>query len=270
MMERTGGTSQGTVSARPQTGMALSVVLPAYNEAANLHATVESALEVLRGLGGRFEVIIVDDGSRDGTGALADALARATPEVRTVHHPHNRGYGAAIRSGFTAAAVPWLFFTDADGQFDLRELPALLPHAARADIVAGYRLRRHDPWFRRLYALVFGRLLVRAVLGVRDLNCAFKLIRRDLVAGPPPQVRRRPHQRRAARQGAARRRTRHRGGRAPLPAPGGNADGRQPARDYARVPGTPCAARGDPGAARQAGPLSGALSPLERSVSASV
>src|SRR5206468_6166409 len=86
----------------------LSVVLPAYNEAANLHATVESALEVLRGLGGRFEVIIVDDGSRDGTGALADALARATPEVRTVHHPHNRGYGAAIRSGFTAAAVPWL------------------------------------------------------------------------------------------------------------------------------------------------------------------
>src|SRR5436190_119567 len=190
MMERTGGTSQRTVSARPQTGMALSRVLPAY--------------------------------------------------------------------------------TDADGQFDLRELPALLPHAARADIVAGYRLRRHDPWFRRLYALVFGRLLVRAVLGVRDLNCAFKLIRRDLVAGPPPQVRRRPHQRRAARQGAARRRTRHRGGRAPLPAPGGNADGRQPARDYARVPGTPCAARGDPGAARQAGPLSGALSPLERSVSASV
>ena len=119
MMERTGGTSQGTVSARPQTGMALSVVLPAYNEAANLHATVESALDVLRGLGGRFEVIIVDDGSRDGTGALADALARGTPEVRTVHHPHNRGYGAAIRSGFTAAALPWLFFTDADGQFDL-------------------------------------------------------------------------------------------------------------------------------------------------------
>ena len=80
---------------------------------------------------GRFEVIIVDDGSRDGTGALADALARATPEVRTVHHPHNRGYGAAIRSGFTAAAVPWLFFTDADGQFDLRELPALLPRRHR-------------------------------------------------------------------------------------------------------------------------------------------
>src|SRR5207247_10686910 len=99
MMERTGGTSQRTVSARPQTGMALSVVLPAYNEAANLHATVESALEVLRGLGGRFEVIIVDDGSRDGTGALAGGLARATPELPTVRHPHNRGIGAAIRPG---------------------------------------------------------------------------------------------------------------------------------------------------------------------------
>jgi len=164
--------------------IALSVVLPAYNEAANLQATVEAALEVLRSLGGRFEVIVVDDGSRDGSGALVDALARATPEVRAVHHPRNRGYGAAIRSGFAAATLPWLFFTDADGQFDLRELPALLSRTARADIVAGYRLRRHDPWFRRLYAFLFGRLLVRAVLGVRvrDLNCAFKLIRRDLVA----------------------------------------------------------------------------------------
>ena len=102
-----------------------------------------------------------------------------------MHHPRNRGYGAAIRSGFVTATLPWLFFTDADGQFGLRELPALLPYTARADIVAGYRLRRRDPWFRRLYAFLFGRVLVRAVLGVhvRDLNCAFKLIRRDLVAG---------------------------------------------------------------------------------------
>ena len=177
--------SEGPAGVRAPAGIALSVVLPAYNEAANLRATVEGALEVLRGLGGRFEVIVVDDGSRDGTGALADALARATPEIRAVHHPHNRGYGAAIRSGFTAATLPWLFFTDADGQFDLRELPTLLSETARADVVAGYRLRRQDPWFRRLYAFLFGRVLVRAVLGVRvrDLNCAFKLIRRDLVAG---------------------------------------------------------------------------------------
>ena len=183
-MDGTGGTSEGTANTGAQAAIPLSVVLPAYNEAANLPATVAGALAVLRELGGRFEVIVVDDGSRDGTGALADALARETPEVRAVHHPSNRGYGAAIRSGFAAATLPWLFFTDADGQFDLRELPPLLPHAARADIVAGYRLRRHDPWFRRLYALLFGRLLVRALLGVRvrDLNCAFKLLRRDLVA----------------------------------------------------------------------------------------
>src|SRR5881409_3441839 len=131
-MDRIGGTSEGMPNAGAQAAIPLSVVLPAYNEAANLHATVEGALEVLRELGGRFEVIVVDDGSRDGTGGLADALARETPEVRAVHHPSNRGYGAAIRSGFAAATLPWLFFTDADGQFDLRELPTLLSETARA------------------------------------------------------------------------------------------------------------------------------------------
>jgi len=164
--------------------IALSVVLPAYNEAANIEATTLAALGVLRGLGGPFEVIIVDDGSGDGTAGIADALARTHAEVRVVHHPSNRGYGAAVRSGFDAATMPWLFFTDADGQFDLRELPALVALARDADIVAGYRLRRRDPWHRRLYALLFGRVLVRALLGVRvrDLNCAFKLVRRDLAA----------------------------------------------------------------------------------------
>jgi len=161
----------------------ISTVLPAYNEAENIERVTAAACDVLRALCGRFEVIIVDDGSHDATAERAEALARAHPEVRLVRHPQNRGYGAALRSGFDAATLPWLFFTDADGQFDLRELRMLMPLAERADIVAGYRLQRRDPWYRRLYALAFGGCLVPLMLGVhvRDLNCAFKLMRRDLI-----------------------------------------------------------------------------------------
>ena len=189
-----------------------------------------------------------------------------------MHHPRNRGYGAAIRSGFVTATLPWLFFTDADGQFGLRELPALLPYTARADIVAGYRLRRRDPWFRRLYAFLFGRVLVRAVLGVhvRDLNCAFKLIRRDLVAGL--DLKSDGALINAELLGKA-----QRGGARivevgvhHLPRRGGTQTGGNP-RVIERAFWELLALRAEiPGAARQAGPLSGALGPLERGVSASV
>jgi glycosyltransferase involved in cell wall biosynthesis len=162
---------------------AVTVVLPAYEEAANLDATVRGVVRAVEALGLAFDVVVVDDGSRDATGAIADALAAEIGCVTALHHPVNRGYGAALRTGFAAATRPWIFFTDSDGQFDVSQLARLLPLAASADIVAGYRRVRRDPWHRRLYGVLFGRVLVRALLGVRvrDLNCAFKLMRRDLV-----------------------------------------------------------------------------------------
>jgi len=161
----------------------VTVVLPAYDEEANLEATVRGVVQAVGALGVAFDVVVVDDGSRDGTGAIADALASELAGVTALHHPVNRGYGAALRTGFAAATRSWIFFTDSDGQFDPAQLARLLPLAASADIVAGYRRVRRDPWHRRLYGILFGRVLVRVLLGVRvhDLNCAFKLMRRDLV-----------------------------------------------------------------------------------------
>lgn len=163
----------------------VSVVLPAYNEEANLAATVTSMADALRRFTSRFEILVVDDGSDDRTPQVASSLAARQQHIALVRHAENRGYGAALRTGFARARHPWVFFTDADGQFDPEEIVRLEPLAADADIVAGYRLRRRDPWYRRAGGVLFGRVLVRSVLGVRarDLNCAFKLIRRPLLTG---------------------------------------------------------------------------------------
>jgi len=126
---------------------------------------------------------VVDDGSRDGTAAVLDRLKGAHPNLRVIRHPVNRGYGAALRSGFDAARFAWIFLMDADNQFDPAEVELLLARAAEADIVAGYRKLRRDPWLRRLSAWAFFTM-VRLLFGrlARDVNCAFKLIRRDLMA----------------------------------------------------------------------------------------
>lgn len=127
-------------------------------------------------------MIVVNDGSRDGTGEVVRALARDYPAVRTVEHPSNRGYGAALHSGFTAAGKPWVFMTDADCQFDLSEIHAFLPHIAQYDMVIGYRAPRRDPLHRRLYGWGWN-WLVRLTLGspARDVDCAFKLFRREIL-----------------------------------------------------------------------------------------
>ena len=122
----------------------LSYFFPAHNEAANLRGLVEEALETLPTLADRFEIVIVNDGSRDATPSIADALAAAHPEVRAVHHPTNLGYGAALRSGFAAARYEALAFTDGDRQFKVADLERLLDRFARGDVdaVVGYRIRR--------------------------------------------------------------------------------------------------------------------------------
>ena len=162
----------------------LSLVLPAHNEEANLEPVVREALAALPGLCREFELVVVDDGSRDATPAIADRLAAADPRVRVIHHPRNRGYGAALRSGFAAARGDRIAFMDADRQFDVRDLARLAPYADAYDIVAGYRLCRNDPLRRVLLGATFNAL-VRVLFGVRvrDIDCGFKLFGADLLLG---------------------------------------------------------------------------------------
>jgi glycosyltransferase involved in cell wall biosynthesis len=167
---------------------ALSYFFPAHNEEANLRPLVEEAMRVLPGIAGTWEVVIVDDGSRDATPSIADELAKAHPGiVRAVHHPTNLGYGAALKSGLRAARHELVAFTDGDRQFrvaDLARLTARLAEADRPDVVVGYRIRRADPLVRTLYARLY-RLANRIFFGlrIRDVDCACKLYRRDALAG---------------------------------------------------------------------------------------
>jgi glycosyltransferase involved in cell wall biosynthesis len=174
---------------------ALSYFFPAHDEAGNIEGLVDEALLELGRIAERFEIIAVDDGSTDGTGAIADRLAVTHPEVvRVVHHPANLGYGAAVRSGLAAARYPLICFTDGDRQFrvaDLARLTARLEPAADgadgadgADVVAGYRIKRADPALRLAYARAY-RAALRVFFGlrVRDPDCACKLFRREALEG---------------------------------------------------------------------------------------
>jgi len=166
----------------------LSYFFPAHNEEANLEGLVEEALETLPSLADTFEIIAVDDGSRDGTPALADVLAARHPDVvRAVHHPTNLGYGAALRSGFGAARFEIVTFTDGDRQFkvaDIGGLIARLDEADAPDVVVGFRIQRADPPLRTLYARAY-RLANRVFFGlqVTDVDCACKVFRREALEG---------------------------------------------------------------------------------------
>jgi len=166
----------------------LSYFFPAHNEEANVEALVHEALETLPRLAGQFEVIVVDDGSRDATGEIAERLAAANPQVvRAVHHATNLGYGEALRSGLRASRFELVGFTDGDRQFrvlDLGRLVGRLLEPDRPDAVVGYRLKRADPPIRTLYARAY-RLanLILFRLTVRDVDCACKLFRREALEG---------------------------------------------------------------------------------------
>jgi hypothetical protein len=166
----------------------LSVFFPAYNEAPNLERTVENALVALEQLSlRRFEMVIVNDGSTDETGMIADELSAGDPRIGVVHHPVNRGYGAALKSGFGAAQLEWIFFSDSDGQFDLTEIKLLLPFTNDADAIIGYRTSRSDHAVRKINTFLLS-MLVRAVfkLRIRDVDCAFKLLRHASLEGIGP------------------------------------------------------------------------------------
>lgn len=160
----------------------LSIVLPAHNEVDNIEPLVAEAAHVAPRLARRHEIIVVDDGSTDGTGELADELSQEYASVRVVRNWPNRGYGGALKAGFSVATSDWVFFTDGDRQFRLEELPQFVAASGRADLVIGYRLRRSDPPHRLLNAWLY-KQFIRALfdLKVRDIDCAYKLIRRSVL-----------------------------------------------------------------------------------------
>lgn len=158
----------------------LSLVMPAYNEAAGIAESVAEAHEALVGLGYEFELLIVDDGSTDATADRVEELAALWPRVRLLTHPTNLGYGTALRTGFEAARYELVAFTDADGQFFLDDLDDLVPLARRTPVVVGRRADRKDPWRRRFLSWGYNRL-ARLFLGtrVRDCDCALKVFQRE-------------------------------------------------------------------------------------------
>jgi glycosyltransferase involved in cell wall biosynthesis len=165
----------------PKLPVSITVFFPCYNEQANVRRVVEQATGVLEKLGADYEVLVVDDGSSDATGRIADEIAAGHNRVRAIHHPRNLGYGAALQSGLRAATKELVFYTDGDGQFDLAELPPLLRLMEQYDIVCGYRMNRQDNLVRKFNGWAWTKLVQFAFsLNVRDVDCAFKLYKRAI------------------------------------------------------------------------------------------
>jgi glycosyltransferase involved in cell wall biosynthesis len=160
----------------------LSIFFPAYNDGGTIASLVILAVQVAGRLTSDFEVIVVNDGSTDATRNILDDLARTYPHVRVVHHAQNRGYGAALRTGFAAATKDLIAYTDGDAQYDPAELPVLWDRLTpEADMVTGYKISRSDPWHR----VVIGRIYHYTVkflfrLRVCDVDCDFRLLRREI------------------------------------------------------------------------------------------
>jgi glycosyltransferase involved in cell wall biosynthesis len=161
--------------------VSISVFFPCYNEQDNLVRVVKQALGVLEKLKADFEIIIVDDGSSDRTGQIADELAGQDERVKVVHHRTNLGYGAALQSGFKAATKELVFYTDGDGQFDINEMPPLLGLMEQYDIVSCYRLNRQDNLVRKINGWCWTKLVCLLFgMKIRDIDCAFKLYKREV------------------------------------------------------------------------------------------
>src|SRR3989344_1435984 len=162
----------------------LSVFLPAYNEEASLKNTVKNVVENLEKNVSEWELIIVNDGSRDKTGEIADNLSHQDKNISVIHHHPNRGYGAALKSGLYACRYPWISFIDSDGQFDFSEISRLLATQAEtgADLVIGYYLSRKVSLSRKINTFAW-QIFVKILFGlsVRDIDCGFKLISKKVL-----------------------------------------------------------------------------------------
>ena len=160
----------------------LTFFFPALNDAGTIGSLVIQAVQAASRLTPDFEVIVINDGSEDATGAIIDELARTYPQVRAIHHGKNRGYGGALRTGFSSATKPLIAYTDGDGQFDPTEIEILWRQLTpETDMVTSYKISRSDPMHR----IVIGRIYHHVVkllfrLRVRDVDCDFRLMRREI------------------------------------------------------------------------------------------
>jgi len=164
----------------------LSLILPACNDAQNLSATVENAVSALSNLVSELEILIVDDGSTDTTAEVCDRLAARHPMVRSIRHPCTRGYGAALRSGFSEARCDLVFFTDSDGQFRFGQVAEFMAQIDAVHMVLGYRAEAQGRWQHRANSCI-GHWLARTLLDVRvrDINCPYKLFHRHFLQRLP-------------------------------------------------------------------------------------
>ena len=162
----------------------LSVFFPCYNDAPTIGGLVCRIDVLLDALGIAHEIIVVNDGSTDGSDAVLRELAAEVSRLRVVEHDANRGYGAALRSGFDAATQEWVFYTDGDAQFDPAEVVHLLERASDGvDVVQGWKVERRDSWVRGLIGRAYHHVVRLSFrLPVRDTDCDFRLIRRALLA----------------------------------------------------------------------------------------
>jgi len=159
----------------------LSVFFPTYNEEKNIKRVVESAKKVLEKVTNKWEIIIVNDGSHDGTKKVAENLAKTDKRIRVVNHEVNKGYGGALKTGFKSSKYSWVAFTDSDGQFNFSEINKFIEHQNHADVILGYRLKRADSFMRKVFTYVWGLLpILLWNLNVRDYSCGFKLIKKKV------------------------------------------------------------------------------------------
>jgi glycosyltransferase involved in cell wall biosynthesis len=160
----------------------ISIFFPAYNEEKNISTSIEKALNTVQQITDTYEVIVVDDGSKDKTSEIVQRYAKNNPHVRLIQHSKNKGYGDALKSGIGGARYDYIFFTDSDLQFDLDELKIFATYIPQYDTVIGYRKNRNDPFIRIVNAKLWN-IANRILFGlkVKDIDCAFKLLRRDMV-----------------------------------------------------------------------------------------
>jgi glycosyltransferase involved in cell wall biosynthesis len=160
----------------------LTAFFPAYNDENTIEAIVRAAVQEIATVTDDFEILVINDGSKDGTGAIADRLERELPCVRVIHHPRNLGYGAALITGFKNATKDLVFYTDGDGQYDVREIHNLLAQLRpNIDLVNGYKVKRSDAWYRVWIGALYRRTMRFAfALSIRDVDCDFRLMRRKI------------------------------------------------------------------------------------------
>jgi glycosyltransferase involved in cell wall biosynthesis len=161
----------------------ISIILPALNEEGNIEAAVKDIQSYFNSREEKYEIIVINDGSTDSTGDIAERLAKENGSVRVVHHPTNKGYGSALKRGFDISRYKYVFFTDSDRQFDVKGLDILLPliKTDAVEIIIGYRLKRKDPFIRRFLSWGYNSLVGYLFdLNVKDIDCAFKIFRKDI------------------------------------------------------------------------------------------